>query len=524
MLEEGSISVIKKHGGYMKNIHKFSLLFVFILFCSVFGWKQNKVIAEEVGTQVIIRKYEEGDYSKLLKGATLNLKQTEGSGFQEKTFVSNATGEQVKLPDGTYVLTEVSPPQGYGIAEPITFKVQNGKVQVQKNGQFVDNPYKEVAEPYSVVAFNDFSDSSYINPETYTPYGKFYYAKNLNGTNQVVYCFNAELHSPPDSDDNGESISPDFNEMRDIKYTHVLGSSLIQYAHKPRATTNDELLSQIKKVLEKGYRDSSTTYNNLTPTQFRAATQLAIYYFTDSADLDNLENYHGFGALPKEALNATKEIVRYAEDSSNIPTISDLDFFIPNSSKYQSLIGTQYHPEALVDVIRMEDKKGVVVPTTHKLQISKKVTGTASDKSKDFYFEVELKDADGKPLLGEFKVKIKGSEGDAEKSLENGRVSFPLRDNDTAEILNIPTNYTYTIKESAYDDYKTTISVDSEQLVGTKEITRNAVSTDVAVMFENNKEIVVPTGISDNTNIYQMMFSLAMVAIVSTIFVSFKRK
>lgn len=139
----------------MKNIHKFSLLFVFILFCSVFGWKQNKVIAEEVGTQVIIRKYAEGDYSKLLEGATLKLTQTEGIGFQEKTFVSNAKGEQIKLPDGTYVLTEVSPPQGYGIAEPITLKVQNGKVQVQKNGQFVDNPYKEVLEPYSVKGFND---------------------------------------------------------------------------------------------------------------------------------------------------------------------------------------------------------------------------------------------------------------------------------------------------------------------------------------------------------------------------------
>lgn len=223
-------------------------------------------------------------------------------------------------------------------------------------------------------------------------------------------------------------------------------------------------------------------------------------------------------------LKVTKELIEYAKNNESVDGLPDLDFFVPSNNDYQSLIGTQYHPDGLVDVIRMEDKEGVVVPTTHKLQISKKVTGTASDKSKDFYFEVELKDAAGQPLSGEFKVKIKGSEGDAEKSLENGRVSFPLRDNETAEILNIPTNYTYTIRESAYDDYKTTISVDSEQLVGTKEITRNAVSTDVAVVFENNKEIVVPTGISDNTNIYQMMFSLAMVAIISTIFVSFKRK
>lgn len=222
-------------------------------------------------------------------------------------------------------------------------------------------------------------------------------------------------------------------------------------------------------------------------------------------------------------LKVTKDLIEYAKNNESADGLPDLDFFVPSNNGYQSLIGTQYHPDALVDVIRMEDKKGVVVPTTHKLQISKKVTGTASDKLKDFYFVVELKDATGQPLSGEYKLKIKGSE-ENELPLKDGRVSFPLRDNDTAEILNIPTNYTYTIKESAYDDYKTTISVDSEQLVGTKEITRNAVSTDVAVMFENNKEIVVPTGISDNINIYQMMFSLAVVAIVSTIFVSFKRK
>lgn len=524
MLEEGSISVIKKHGGYMKNIHKFSLLFVFILFCSVFGWKQNKVIAEEVGTQVIIRKYAEGDYSKLLEGATLKLTQTEGSGFKEKTFVSNATGEQVKLPDGTYVLTEVNPPQGYGIAEPITFKVQNGKVQVQKNGQFVDNPYKEVAEPYSVKGFNDFIEYDTLSERNYA---KFYYAKNADGTNQVVYCFNADLHSPPDSYDGGETIDPDVTTFAEVKFTHIKGNDLLKYAVSPRTTDSDVFLTWIKKVIHKGYKGTNDNLPpGLTATQFRAATQLAIYHFTDNADVDKWknENIHGFGDMNEATLKVTKELIEYAQNGEGADGLPDLDFFVPSHNGYQSLIGTQYHPEALVDVIRMEDKKGVVVPTTHKLQISKKVTGTASDKSKDFYFEVELKDADGKPLLGEFKVKIKGSEGDAEKSLENGRVSFPLRDNDTAEILNIPTNYTYTIKESAYDDYKTTISVDSEQLVGTKEITRNAVSTDVAVMFENNKEIVVPTGISDNTNIYQMMFSLAMVAIVSTIFVSFKRK
>ncbi|HEM4280613.1 TPA: TQXA domain-containing protein [Streptococcus suis] len=508
----------------MKNIHKFSLLFMFILFCSVFGWKQNKVIAEEVGTQVIIRKYAEGDYSKLLEGATLKLTQTAGGGFQEKTFVSNTTGEQVNLPDGTYVLTEVSPPQGYGIAEPITFKVQSGKVQVQKNGQFVDNPYKENGTPFSAIAYNDYDFVENLDTKNYA---KFYYAKNSDGTNQVVYCFNADLHSPPDSYDGGENIDPDVTTSAEVKFTHIKGNDLLKYAVSPRTNDSNVFLTWIKKVINRGYKGTNDNLpQGLTETQFRAATQLAIYHFTDSADVDKWksEDTHGFGDMNDATLKVTKDLIEYAQNGEGADGLPDLDFFVPSNNGYQSLIGTQYHPDALVDVIRMEDKKGVVVPTTHKLQISKKVTGTASDKSKDFYFVVELKDANGQPLAGEYQVKITGSEENAELTLKNGRISFPLKDNDTAEILNIPTNYTYTIKESAYDDYKTTISVDSEQLVGTKEITRNAVSTDVAVMFENNKEIVVPTGISDNTNIYQMMFSLAMVAIVSTIFVSFKRK
>ena len=129
-------------------------------------------------TSVIIRKYAEGDYSKLLEGATLKLAQIEGSGFQEKIFDSNKSGEKVELPNGTYVLSELKPPQGYGVATPITFKVAAGKVLIKnKEGQFVENQNKEIAEPYSVTAFNDFEEIGYLSD--FNNYGKFYYAKIL---------------------------------------------------------------------------------------------------------------------------------------------------------------------------------------------------------------------------------------------------------------------------------------------------------------------------------------------------------
>ncbi|HEP1183195.1 TPA: pilus ancillary protein 1 [Streptococcus pyogenes] len=451
-------------------------------------------------TSVIIRKYAEGDYSKLLEGATLKLAQIEGSGFQEKIFDSNKSGEKVELPNGTYVLSELKPPQGYGVATPITFKVAAGKVLIKnKEGQFVENQNKEVAEPYSVTAYNDFDDSGFINPKTFTPYGKFYYAKNANGTSQVVYCFNADLHSPPDSLDKGETIDPDFNEGKEIKYTHILGADLSSYANNPRASTNDELLSQVKKVLEKGYRDDSTTYANLTSVEFRAATQLAIYYFTDSADLDNLADYHGFGALTTEALNATKEIVAYAEDRANLPNISNLDFYVPNSNKYQSLIGTQYHPESLVDIIRMEDKQAPIIPITHKLTISKTVTGTIADKKKEFNFEIHLKSSDGQAISGTYPT------NSGELTVTDGKATFTLKDGESLIVEGLPSGYSYEITETGASDYE--VSVNGQNVPDGK-VMKELVKEDETVAFENRKDLVPPTGFTTDGGTYLWLLLL----------------
>lgn len=451
-------------------------------------------------TSVIIRKYAEGDYSKLLEGATLKLAQIEGSGFQEKIFDSNKSGEKVELPNGTYVLSELKPPQGYGVATPITFKVAAGKVLIKnKEGQFVENQNKEVAEPYSVTAYNDFDDSGFINPKTFTPYGKFYYAKNANGTSQVVYCFNADLHSPPDSLDKGETIDPDFNEGKEIKYTHILGADLSSYANNPRASTNDELLSQVKKVLEKGYRDDSTTYANLTSVEFRAATQLAIYYFTDSADLDNLADYHGFGALTTEALNATKEIVAYAEDRANLPNISNLDFYVPNSNKYQSLIGTQYHPESLVDIIRMEDKQAPIIPITHKLTISKTVTGIIADKKKEFNFEIHLKSSDGQAISGTYPT------NSGELTVTDGKATFTLKDGESLIVEGLPSGYSYEITETGASDYE--VSVNGKNAPDGK-ATKASVKEDETITFENRKDLVPPTGLTTDGAIYLWLLLL----------------
>ncbi|HHE2491992.1 TPA: pilus ancillary protein 1 [Streptococcus pyogenes] len=454
-------------------------------------------------TSVIIRKYAEGDYSKLLEGATLKLSQIEGSGFQEKIFDSNKSGEKVELPNGTYVLSELKPPQGYGVATPITFKVAAEKVLIKnKEGQFVENQNKEIAEPYSVTAFNDFEEIGYLSD--FNNYGKFYYAKNTNGTNQVVYCFNADLHSPPDSYDHGANIDPDVSESKEIKYTHVSGYDLYKYAVTPRDKDADSFLKHIKKILDKGYKKKGDTYKTLTEAQFRAATQLAIYYYTDSADLTTLKTYndnkgyHGFDKLDDATLAVVHELITYAEDVT-LPMTQNLDFFVPNSSRYQALIGTQYHPNELIDVISMEDKQAPIIPITHKLTISKIVTGTIADKKKEFNFEIHLKSSDGQAISGTYPT------NSGELTVTDGKATFTLKDGESLIVEGLPSGYSYEITETGASDYE--VSVNGKNAPDGK-ATKASVKEDETVAFENRKDLVPPTGLTTDGAIYLWLLLL----------------
>ncbi|HES6027830.1 TPA: pilus ancillary protein 1 [Streptococcus pyogenes] len=454
-------------------------------------------------TSVIIRKYAEGDYSKLLEGATLKLVQIEGSGFQEKIFDSNKSGEKVELPNGTYVLSELKPPQGYGVATPITFKVAAGKVLIKnKEGQFVENQNKEIAEPYSVTAFNDFEEIGYLSD--FNNYGKFYYAKNTNGTNQVVYCFNADLHSPPDSYDHGANIDPDVSESKEIKYTHVSGYDLYKYAVTPRDKDADLFLKHIKKILDKGYKKKGDTYKTLTEAQFRAATQLAIYYYTDSADLTTLKTYndnkgyHGFDKLDDATLAVVHELITYAEDVT-LPMTQNLDFFVPNSSRYQALIGTQYHPNELIDVISMEDKQAPIIPITHKLTISKTVTGTIADKKKEFNFEIHLKSSDGQAISGTYPT------NSGELTVTDGKATFTLKDGESLIVEGLPSGYSYEITETGASDYE--VSVNGQNVPDGK-VMKELVKEDETVAFENRKDLVPPTGLTTDGAIYLWLLLL----------------
>ncbi|HES0551265.1 TPA: pilus ancillary protein 1 [Streptococcus pyogenes] len=450
-------------------------------------------------TSVIIRKYAEGDYSKLLEGATLRLTGEDIPDFQEKVFQSNGTGEKIELSNGTYTLTETSSPDGYKIAEPIKFRVVNKKVFiVQKDGSQVENPNKEVGSPYTIEAYNDFDEFGLLSTQNYA---KFYYGKNYDGSSQIVYCFNANLKSPPDSEDHGATINPDFT-TGDIRYSHIAGSDLIKYANTARDEDPQLFLKHVKKVIENGYhkKGQAIPYNGLTEAQFRVATQLAIYYFTDSVDLtkDRLKDFHGFGDMNDQTLGVAKKIVEYAlsdEDSK----LTNLDFFVPNNSKYQSLIGTEYHPDDLVDVIRMEDKKQEVIPVTHSLTVKKTVVGELGDKTKGFQFELELKDKTGQPIVDALKT------NNQDLVAKDGKYSFNLKHGDTIRIEGLPTGYSYTLKETEAKDY--IVTVDNKVSQEAQSASEN-VTADKEVTFENRKNLVPPTGLTTDGAIYLWLLFL----------------
>ncbi|HEQ4770789.1 pilus ancillary protein 1 [Streptococcus pyogenes] len=460
-------------------------------------------------TSVIIRKYAEGDYSKLLEGATLHLTGEDIPDFQEKVFQSNGTGEKIELSNGTYTLTETSSPDGYKIAEPIKFRVVNKKVFiVQKDGSQVENPNKEVGSPYTIEAYNDFDEFGLLSTQNYA---KFYYGKNYDGSSQIVYCFNANLKSPPDSEDHGATINPDFT-TGDIRYSHIAGSDLIKYANTARDEDPQLFLKHVKKVIENGYhkKGQAIPYNGLTEAQFRAATQLAIYYFTDSVDLtkDRLKDFHGFGDMNDQTLGVAKKIVEYAlsdEDSK----LTNLDFFVPNNSKYQSLIGTEYHPDDLVDVIRMEDKKQEVIPVTHSLTVKKTVVGELGDKTKGFQFELELKDKTGQPIVDALKT------NNQDLVAKDGKYSFNLKHGDTIRIEGLPTGYSYTLKETETKDY--IVTVDNKVSQEAQSASEN-VTADKEVTFENRKDLVPPTGLTTDGAIYLWLLLLVPLGLLVWLF------
>ncbi|MCT1989911.1 thioester-forming surface-anchored protein, partial [Helcococcus kunzii] len=326
-------------------------------------------------TKVIIRKYAKGDYKKLLEGAELELykisdDEKEGTLVGGSSFISDNKGKEFELTDGFYILKEKKAPKGYKLADDINFEVKNRKVLIDGK----EAP-KGISNPFSYEAYSDFNNDGEMIANN--PYGKFYYVKK-EGQNQVVYCFNATKHAPAESYDDGDSITyePQYGE---IKYNKIINSEeLYKYAQNPRIASA-ELATKVTRIIHAGYPNNKAGIQNigLTNTQLRAATQLAIYYYTDSADLtdegleklgDGFQLLKGNGETESKIKDYAKTLINYS-NSDQAPSDLSYDFYVANNGHYQNLIGTAYDSSDLHYVISMEDEEDKVKET--KVSFSK---------------------------------------------------------------------------------------------------------------------------------------------------------
>ncbi len=320
-----------------------------------------------VDVKYLISKVEKGT-NTLLSGAELKIYKGEGTSGDvvlEKT--TDGTKIETALTDGIYTLAETKAPDGYVKANDIVFKVEGGTLFLKdRDGIFKESFDLEEAASDNYEAFEDRMDDSLS--WTGTPYGKHYYLKKNDGTGdykgEVLYCFNLNLHAPTESYDNGENIEYQPEGFGDgvIKYTKIVNPyTLVSYTHSPRVRDEADFYNKVEKVIYAGYPNNMKSFQgDLSDAEFKTATQLAVYYYTDSIELDTVG--HGFegvrtpeGAKVKAAF---EKLIAYAESAEETPDDYKINLFASNNGKYQHLIGTKYNPENLYYTIKMEDEKG----------------------------------------------------------------------------------------------------------------------------------------------------------------------
>ncbi|MBG9276429.1 VaFE repeat-containing surface-anchored protein [Corynebacterium diphtheriae bv. mitis] len=419
------------------DIFRSSIIFVVIIASLVFA--SVRAVAVDNGgaseKKIRISKLAEDDKSKELPDAELAVYEgdhAEGVPASTEAIDTWKTGsaKDISFGEGTYTLVEKSAPQGYGIASNIVFKVEKDKVLL-KNGENWSEIKKFVPEdPKPLKAYADRNDDSFSWGTT--PFGKFYYLdrddENKSAkADEIIYCFNIYRHEPLESDEYGApdndwdgKPAPTFKAQYDAE-------TLIKYAEKPRIEDPKKFGDAIQRVIYAGHpKDPKKFGEGLTPTAFRTITQMAIYNFTDSFGLKELEevvdkegpnsgNTHGFAGIlrPENAKikEAYEALIAYAKDDKEpVPDDMRTPLYVTSDNTYQNFVGTRTNPKSVLPVIEMIDRKAPLKPKEHEVLISKVDLG-------------------GTGVVG---AKLRILKGDAEPS-KKPEVAMDLQDNTPAE-------------------------------------------------------------------------------------------
>ncbi|CAB0864472.1 thioester-forming surface-anchored protein [Corynebacterium diphtheriae] len=373
------------------GIFRSSIIFVVIIASLVFA--SVRAVAVDNGglseKKIRISKFTEDNNGKELPDAELAVykgdyaKEEVPASTEAIATWTTGPAKDLAFGEGTYTLVEKKAPQGYEIASNIVFKIENDKVFL-KNGEDWSEVKKFVSEdPTPLKAYNDFDHYDYSWGTT--SFGKFYYIdrdhENKSAdADEIIYCFNLGRKQPLDSSDYGASYNS-WETVPTFKAQYG-AETLIKHATKPRIEDPKKFGDAIQRVIYAGHsKDPKKFGEGLTPTAFRTITQMAIYYFTDSFGLKELEEVikekgsesndaHGFAGIldPENAeiKKAYEALVAYAEGDEKVPDDMRTPLYVTSDNKFQNFVGTWTNPQLLFPVIEMIDPKASSKPSDHE--------------------------------------------------------------------------------------------------------------------------------------------------------------
>lgn len=168
----------------------------------------------------------------------------------------------------------------------------------------------------------------------------------------------------------------------------------------------------------------------------------------------------------------------------------------------------------------VDGKKADAITNTYEagsLSISKAVTGNMGDKSKYFEFTVTLLTGEeGKTYPQEYTVPSTTSNGNNPTTIELGKpATVYLRDGETFTIENLPKGMTYTVVETAVENYETTIDgVPSTDRTASGEIANADVTVEYVNDYDNG---TIDTGITTDNLPYIVLMGIVVLAGVAMI-------
>lgn len=215
----------------------------------------------------------------------------------------------------------------------------------------------------------------------------------------------------------------------------------------------------------------------------------------------------------------TYEGITYDEDTRYLDVTVATDgttFYIESAQLISYKNGTREKSESFVNTYGVKSDPTNPVPdgTVNDLVISKTVTGNFGERDKKFDFEITINGADGE------EYKLEGQPAQETTKIKSGeKVTIQLGNGENVKIYGLTASDTYTIKELAADDYKTTFKTtvtgsDKAAVDGTgKDVTDGKIDAGnqlqtQEVAFTNNREGSA-TGFALSYGPYALMVVLA---------------